>query len=632
MAFQITNDTVVKVLVRRGQDYDRLQTLLTTGELGYSQDTTRLFIGDGVTLGGLPVSNLFYGFVANRGNYTTLAQPGDTLFQTSDNTLYAFNGLTESWQSIHPVYGNWFTNYTNYYDVNNDALAAGLIYTPENNKSSIYGTTDVLDFNAYYMSLCAAYSSFYFGNFYNKTVTNNLEATVNVAQSLYIDGVDNNPNQLKILAKDGTGNSLIQATQNYLNVNGQTGVKFYTNGFNSLTLTTGSNFTFVPSVTGSYISPNFRINGISRYSDPAYYDSNVTVNGSLSVLGDISYLQTKVTTTSALSVITSSTNIPSLIVSQLSPAANQVIAQFNGSVSQTQGKPVLTVRSGPFVGVNVSTDTLGSTTNAMFVVSGTAIFGADGDSGTTDKFVVNTGSGGVNLTTTGGDIDLNTNNNIDLTAPGGNGNNFVRIVNNSAASNGAALQINAALDTQGFKFLPSTTTGPTSYNPLTQSGDQGLIYYSGAGADGTGGLVIGQWSATAKGIRINSSGNVGIGIAAPTYKLHVNGTLGVVGNTTITGTLYSTGDIVAYYTSDERLKDNAKPIESALDKVKKISGVEFDWNDKQNTHTGHDVGVLAQQIEAVLPEAVTTREDGYKAVKYEKIIPLLIEAIKELSK
>ena len=629
MAFQITSDTIVKVLVRRGQEYDRLQTLLTNGELGYSQDTARLFIGDGITLGGNPVSNLFYGFVANKANYTSLAQPGDTLFQTADNTLYAFNGLTDTWQSIHPVYGNFFTSYTNRYDVNPNALAGGLVYTPSNNAKSIYSTNNVLDFNAYYWSLCAGYSSFYFGNIYNKTVSNNLSATVNVAQSLYINGADINPNQIQILAKDGTGNSLIQATQNYLNINGQTGVNFYTNGYKNIVLNAGSNFTFTPSTTGTYASPNFYVRGVSRYADPAYYDSNVTVNGSLSVLGSISYLQTNVTTTSALSVVTSSANVPAMIVSQLASTSNQIIAEFNGATSQTQGRPVLIVRDGPFVGINVSTDTLGTTTNAKFMVSGTAIFGGAWSNESNDAFIVNTGSGGISNTTTG-NISNNTNNSITFTAPGGNVGTFTRIANNSTNSTAVALQVDGSSNTQGFKFVPSVSTG--SYNTLTQSGDQALIYYSNAGADGAGGLVIGQWSASAKGIRIAANGQVGIGIASPSYQLHVNGTFGVTGNATIAGTTYCTGDVIAFYTSDERLKDNAKPIESALEKVKKISGVEFDWNDKQSTHTGHDVGVLAQQIEAVLPEAVTTRDDGYKAVKYEKIIPLLIEAIKELSK
>ena len=98
---------------------------------------------------------------------------------------------------------------------------------------------------------------------------------------------------------------------------------------------------------------------------------------------------------------------------------------------------------------------------------------------------------------------------------------------------------------------------------------------------------------------------------------------------TITGELRATGDVIAYYSSDERLKDNITPITNALDKVKQIGGYEFDWNDKQSTYEGHDVGVIAQEIEAVLPELVTTRDNGYKAVKYEKIIALLIEAIKE---
>jgi hypothetical protein len=117
----------------------------------------------------------------------------------------------------------------------------------------------------------------------------------------------------------------------------------------------------------------------------------------------------------------------------------------------------------------------------------------------------------------------------------------------------------------------------------------------------------------------NSDGWIGIGTTNPTAKL------------TVTGDIKATGDIIAFSTSDIRLKTNIQPITSALDKIDQISGVEYDWNsDLQSTYTGHDVGVLAQEIEKILPEAVTTREDGYKAVKYEKIIPLLIQAIKEL--
>lgn len=82
--------------------------------------------------------------------------------------------------------------------------------------------------------------------------------------------------------------------------------------------------------------------------------------------------------------------------------------------------------------------------------------------------------------------------------------------------------------------------------------------------------------------------------------------------------------------SDINLKSNITPIKNSLDKLTKITGVEFEWNNNQPYYKGKDIGVIAQEIETVLPEIVTLREDGYKSVKYEKIIALLIEALKEL--
>lgn len=100
---------------------------------------------------------------------------------------------------------------------------------------------------------------------------------------------------------------------------------------------------------------------------------------------------------------------------------------------------------------------------------------------------------------------------------------------------------------------------------------------------------------------------------------------------TVTGNLDVTGDVVAFSSSDMRLKDNLTPITKPLEKISQISGYEFDWNDKQDTYSGHDVGVVAQEIEQIIPEVVTEREDGLKAVRYEKLVPLLIESIKELT-
>ena len=101
----------------------------------------------------------------------------------------------------------------------------------------------------------------------------------------------------------------------------------------------------------------------------------------------------------------------------------------------------------------------------------------------------------------------------------------------------------------------------------------------------------------------------------------------------ITQNLRIFGDVIAYAASDKRLKNNIQPINNALDTLTNIGGYTFDWDETlkdTHGHEGKDIGVIAQEIEKVLPEVVTTRESGYKAVKYEKIVPLLIEAIKEL--
>jgi hypothetical protein len=100
----------------------------------------------------------------------------------------------------------------------------------------------------------------------------------------------------------------------------------------------------------------------------------------------------------------------------------------------------------------------------------------------------------------------------------------------------------------------------------------------------------------------------------------------------VTGEGYFTNNITAYYSSDISLKDNIRPIESAIFKVQQIRGVTFDWNEKSTElqqEKGHDVGLIAQEVEKVLPEVVQIREDGIKAIAYEKVVPLLVEAIKE---
>jgi hypothetical protein len=103
------------------------------------------------------------------------------------------------------------------------------------------------------------------------------------------------------------------------------------------------------------------------------------------------------------------------------------------------------------------------------------------------------------------------------------------------------------------------------------------------------------------------------------------------GTATFASTISAGGDVIAFSSSDRRLKDNLTIIESSLEKVGKLSGYSFDWNSNQETYSGKDYGVVAQEVEEIFPELVKTRDNGYKAVKYEKLIPVLIEAIKELN-
>ena len=133
-------------------------------------------------------------------------------------------------------------------------------------------------------------------------------------------------------------------------------------------------------------------------------------------------------------------------------------------------------------------------------------------------------------------------------------------------------------------------------------------------------ISIGQAVATSSDVQFDS---FGVGTAA-------SGT---------TGQIRATNDITAYYSSDIALKENINPISNALDKISQIGGYTFDWTDKFIKENGgeddyfmrkKDTGIIAQEIEEILPEVVATRPNGTKAVKYDKLTPLLIQAIKEL--
>ena len=137
-------------------------------------------------------------------------------------------------------------------------------------------------------------------------------------------------------------------------------------------------------------------------------------------------------------------------------------------------------------------------------------------------------------------------------------------------------------------------------------------------------LMDPSWSTSASNVFLMNS-NVGIGTNNPQYVLHVLGS-DIVNNPT---SIFTNGDIVAY--SDARLKSDVRVIEDAMAKINKISGYTYVRNDGGVMGTKRMAGVLAQEIQAVLPEVVyEDAQSHYYSVAYGNVSALLIEAIKEL--
>ena len=134
------------------------------------------------------------------------------------------------------------------------------------------------------------------------------------------------------------------------------------------------------------------------------------------------------------------------------------------------------------------------------------------------------------------------------------------------------------------------------------------------------------YSSTALGTYLQSPGNSGT--AGTIYFRNGSGT---VSANIFSGTITAAGDVIAYGSpSDKRLKENIKPIKSALDKVIKLQGVTFDWKEKGITNLKEDIGFIAQDVQKVIPELVRENEDGMLSMRHQGIAPILLEAIKEL--
>jgi hypothetical protein len=451
-------------------------------------------------------------------------------------------------------------------------------------------------------------------------------------------------------------------------------------------------FTSADQVSQSFTVESWHVSqSIDAFTGTSDYD--ITISGSLTVIGPTvgsftgslqgtsSWANNAITASYILNAVSSSFSSTASFVRNAQTASyvlNAVSSSFASTASfinplnqsviltgslNTSGSVILrglTTQSNSFlVTINNLTGQLSYTSSAA------AISGAINPGGSNTQIQYNqagTFAGtdrltfdGTTLRATGsfsGSFNGIYNNLVSLNNTGPNSQFQILYGNGTTVSGSNSIVINPSSGNILTNTLQTAGTGTTSI-----SSGVGQIYLNGASsnlieynANGFAAPTTGTRSAGTKIVLypgINSTQiDYAIGIETYTmwYSVPTSSYSGVptnfkwyAGNTNIAtltgiGTFSTIGDVIAFASSDKNLKDNITPISNPIEKIQKIGGYEFDWNNKQDVYEGHDIGVIAQEIEEVLPELVTTRDNGYKAVKYEKIVALLIEAIKDQQK
>jgi hypothetical protein len=183
---------------------------------------------------------------------------------------------------------------------------------------------------------------------------------------------------------------------------------------------------------------------------------------------------------------------------------------------------------------------------------------------------------------------------------------------------------------------------------VNTSGNDNAFFGLNAGVANTTGnfnTFIGDSAGSSNNV---GSGNVFIGYAAGnkeigSNKLYIDNCVYDSGGNCTNPLIYGEFDTrvvkingTLYMTSDERLKENIEPLYSCLDKIMHLKGVRYEWRREKNPSDtkarDREIGFIAQDFEKVLPELVHTDSNGYKSLSYDKLVPVLVEAVKEQQK
>jgi hypothetical protein len=287
---------------------------------------------------------------------------------------------------------------------------------------------------------------------------------------------------------------------------------------------------------------------------------------------------------------------------------------------QTGGQPVT---------INAQTRINGTSQEALIVSNGTggqitftngSLGWAAGLKDNSGDFIIDTGAGAdkFNLATNGMLTVPNLTAIEDVTAVNfiGDGSQLTGVVSSVALDDVTDVTLTNVSNGQVLKYSSSQNAWVNDTDFVGEGG--------GGDADTLGGLAATSF------LRSNADDTY-TGTLTVTGDIDQTGDHDMTGTLTVTGEILATGDVItAYSASDERLKENLKVIEQPLDKISEISGYTFNYKNKPDETVP---GVVAQEVEKILPNVVFDheREGGtYKAVRYDQIIPLLIEGIKEL--
>jgi hypothetical protein len=313
-----------------------------------------------------------------------------------------------------------------------------------------------------------------------------------------------------------------------------------------------------------------------------------------------------------------------------------IAATNNGTVTSVTGTAPVVSSGGATPAISMAAATT-SVNGYLTSTDWTTFNNKTTNTGTVTSIIAGTYLTGGTITTTG-----------TLAVDATNLNTASKVVARDASGNFSAGTITAALS--GNATTSSSTTGNAASATVLQTARTiGGVSFNGSANINLPGVntagnqsttsnaataTVLQTARTINGTSFNGSANITITAAATNVNTQL-ASLGV--GTAASGTageIRATNNVTAYY-SDDRLKTRGSNIENALDKVMSLNGFHYQANEVANA-LGYvskpEVGVSAQEVQAVLPEVVVPApiDDKYLTVHYDKLVPLLIEAIKEL--